>query len=49
MGEVMTANTVMIAAGVMSLLLFAAVYIGLHFSKKSAEKFRKENNIDIEK
>ena len=44
-----TANTVIIVAVVMGLLLFSAVYIGLHFSKKSAKKFREKNGIDTEK
>ena len=36
----MTANVVIIAMVVMGLLLFLAVYIGLHFSKKSAKKLQ---------
>jgi uncharacterized protein YneF (UPF0154 family) len=44
-----TANTVIIAAIFMGILLFAAVYIGLYFSKKSAKKFREKNGIDTEK
>ncbi len=38
----MTANVVIIAAVVMGILLFAAVYIGLHFSKKSAKRLQEK-------
>jgi len=44
-----TATTVIIATGIMGVLLFVAVYIGLHFSKKSAEKFRKQRENETEK
>ncbi len=43
-----TANTVIIATAVMGLFLFLAVYIGLHFSKKSAEKLRKSREKELE-
>jgi uncharacterized integral membrane protein len=43
------ATTVIISAAIMGILLFAAVYIGLHFSKKSAKKFREKHGIDTEK
>ncbi len=45
----MTANVVIIAAVIMGVLLFGAVYIGLHFSKKSAEKLRKQREEKTEK
>lgn len=35
-----TSVAVLIAAAIMGLLLFASVYIGLHYSKKSAKKLR---------
>jgi uncharacterized protein YneF (UPF0154 family) len=40
---------VTLAALIMGILLFAAVFIGLHYSKKSAQKFREKNGIDTEK
>ncbi len=45
----MTANVVIIAAVVMGILLFAAVYIGLHFSKKSAKKLQEQRQKELEK
>ncbi len=35
-----TSTVVMVVVIIMGILLFASVYIGLHYSKKSAEKLR---------
>ena len=39
-----TTNAVLIAALIMGILLFSSVYIGLHFSKKSAMKKREKED-----
>ncbi len=44
----MTANVVIIAAGVMGLLVFLAIYIGLHFSKKSAQRLQESRKKELE-
>ena len=44
-----TATTIILFAVFMGVLLFAAVFIGLHFSKKSAQKFQQKREMDKEK
>jgi amino acid permease len=37
-----TANAVLVISAIMGVLIFLAVYIGLHFSKKSAQKLQEK-------
>ncbi len=43
-----TANIVLIASIIMGIMIFAAIFIGLHFSKKSAEKFRQQRQKELQ-
>jgi len=42
-------TTVTIVMAIMAMAIMGAIYIGLHFSKKSAEKFRKQRENETEK